>query len=81
MAQPRMTAPAARLATMNPPLKANVVLSEVVAHSAAVPATPARARIEAIRVNQRRPLPSRHRVNPMAMAAPTRSAWARVSVP
>ena len=66
---------------MNPPLKANVELSDVVAHSAAVPATPTSARTDAIRMNQRRPLPSRHRVSPMAMAAPTSSACARVSVP
>ena len=36
-AQPRTTPPAARLATRNPPLKANVEVSDVVAHSAAVP--------------------------------------------
>ena len=70
---------------MKPPLKANVEDSAVVAHSAAVPATPARARTEArteaSRVNQRRPLPSFQSVSPMAMAAPTSCAWARVSVP
>ena len=66
---------------MKPPLKANVEDSAVVAHSTAVPATPARARTEASRVNQRRPLPSFQSVSPMAMAAPTSSAWARVSVP
>ncbi len=81
MAQPRTTAPAARLATMKPPLKANVEVSDVVAHSAAVPATPARARAPASRVNQRRALPSFQSVSPMAMAAPTSSACARVSVP
>ena len=80
-AQPRTTAPAARLATRNPPLKANVEVCDVVAHNAAVPATPARASMDARRVNQRRLLPSRHRVSPMAMAAPTSRACARVSVP
>ena len=66
---------------MKPPLKANVEVSDVVAQSAAVPATPARARTEASRVNQRRAQPSFQSVSPRAMAAPTSRAWARVSVP
>ena len=81
-AQPRTTAPAARLANMKPPLKAKVEVSEVVAHSAAVPATPASARS---RCHAGEPAAGRCRPatasSPMAMAAPTSSAWARVSVP
>ncbi len=75
------TAPAAMLATRNPPLKANVEYSDVVIQSAAVPAAPITPRNPADTLNQRRWLPSRHSVSPMEMAAPTRSAWARQSVP
>ena len=55
-AQPRTAAPAARLATRNPPLKANVDVSDVVAHSVAVPRMPATASTDATRVNDGRRL-------------------------
>ena len=80
-ATPRTTAPAARLATRNPPLNAKADVSAVVAHSAPVPTIPTTPSTEAARTNQGRRLPSRQIVNPIAMAAPTRSACALVSVP
>ena len=67
-------APAATLATKNPPRNEKAVDSEVVAHSAIVPARPVIAKTDAKRVNPARPLPSRHKVSPMAMAAPTKMA-------
>ena len=79
--QASTTAPAATLATRNPPLKANVDCSEVVIQSAAVPAAPSTPATPAERVNHVRRLPSRHSTSPMATAAPTRRAWARQSVP
>ena len=79
--QASTTAPAARLATRNPPLKANVEDSEAVVHSTAVPAAPSTPARPALRLNHLRRLPSRHSVSPMAMAAPTSRAWARQSVP
>ena len=79
--QPSTTAPAARLATMKPPLKANVVVSDVVVQSAAVPSAPTIPSTAASRLNHLRCAPSCHSVRPMEMAAPTKRACARQSVP
>src|SRR5580658_9684950 len=79
--QPSTTAPAHRLTTRKPPLKAKVEFSDVVHHTAAVPAAPRTPSTPANVVKDGRCDASRQMIRPIATAAPTRSAWARQSVP
>ena len=73
--------PANRLATKKPPLKAKTVFWSASPHSTAVPTRPTTLRTTAKRRNAGRAAPSFQTANPEAIAAPTNSACARVSVP
>jgi hypothetical protein len=78
-----MMAAVLRAARKNPPWKASSDVSGTWVHSATVPATPRkppaemRTRARLVCCTRAR----RHKVMATARAAPTRMAWARVSLP
>jgi hypothetical protein len=78
---PNTTMAAHRPATRKPPRKASVEYSLVVAQSTPVPTIPASPTTLARRSNPTVLVRSRHRIRPVANAAPTKSPCALVSVP